>query len=198
MAAKQTQTASDVLSDLDKILGESDISYKDGGLIWQEDKPITVSLTGPEKDYVEVDEKLITGNFILKSDVTWKASGIIVCGAIFRSEPNFEQGKQYQFLYMRFSGLPAWSIELHEFGRFKNSPTSIKYSGAINQDNGSTNQFVLVAQDEQFTVYINGVRQGRFFDNSKQRTEGYMAFSGSQDSGKGSCVFENSWVWELQ
>lgn len=198
VAAQQTQTASDVLGDLDKILGESDIPYKDGKLIWQEDKPITVSLSGPDGRYEDVDEKLTASNFILKSDVTWSATGIIVCGMTFRSEPNLAEGKQYQFLYMRLSGLPAWAIEVHEFGRFKNSPTTVKYSSALNQANDATNQFVLVAQDEKFTVYINGVRQGRFFDNSKQRTEGSFAFLGYQDSGEGSCVFENSWVWELK
>jgi hypothetical protein len=196
--AQQTQTASDVLGDLDKILGESDIPYKDGTLAWQESKPITVSLKGPGSDYADIDEKLTAGNFVLKSDVTWSASGIILCGAIFRSEPNLDQGKQYQFLYLRLSGLPAWSIELHEFGRYKNSPTDVKFSSAINQKNGATNQFLIVAQDDQFNVYINGVRQGRFFDYSKQRTEGYFAFFGSQDSGKGSCKFENSWIWELK
>ncbi len=196
--AKQTQTANDVLGEIEKILGDSNIPYKDGRLAWQEDKPITVSLSGPDGNYADVDEKLVSSNFILKSDVTWSASGIIVCGVIFRSEPNIAEGKQYQFLYMRLSGLPAWAIELHEFGRFQNSPTAVKYSSALIQENNSTNQVVLVAQDDQFTVYINRVRQGRFFDYSKQRTEGSFAFLGYQDSGKGSCKFENSWIWELK
>ena len=196
--AKQTQTAGDTLGELDKILGDSDITYKDGQLVWQENKPITVGLTGPDGKYVDFDEKLIAGNFILKSDVTWSATGIIICGIIFRSELNLVEGKQYQFLYMRLSGLPAWAIEVHEFGRFKNSPTTVKYSSALNQANDATNQVLLVAQDEKFTVYINGVRQGGFFDNSKQRTEGAFAFLGYQDSGEGSCKFENSWIWELK
>ena len=69
-----------------------------------------VSLNGPVWDYVEVDDDLIGRNFILKSDVTWEASGIIICGVIFRSEPNLEQGKQYQLNYLRLSGLlPTWS-----------------------------------------------------------------------------------------
>lgn len=196
--ANQTQVADDMLVEMNKLLGDSDISYQDGHLIWQEDKKITVNLSGPDWNSVDVDKKLTAGNFILKSDVTWNASGIIVCGAIFRSEPNLALGKQYQFMYLRLSGLPAWSIELHEFGRYKNSPTSVQYSSAVNLDNNSTNQFVIVAQDEQLTVYINGVRQGKFYDNSRQRMEGSIGFFGFQDSGKGSCKFENSWVWELK
>jgi hypothetical protein len=197
-AAQQTQTAGNVLGELDRVLGETNIPYKEGKLAWSEEKPITVILNGPQRDYVPVDEKLSFRNFVLKSDVTWTASGIIICGAIFRSEASFEQGKQYQFLYMRFSGLPAWSIEFHEFGRPKNSITSVQYSDSINQKNSATNQVMLVAQDGEFTVYINGARQGRFIDYSQQRTEGFTAFLGFQDSGKGKCIFENSWVWELK
>lgn len=196
--AQNTQAAGGVLSDLEKIMADSDIEYQNGKLIWQGEEAESVKLSGPEGRFLPIDEKLTSGNFILKSDVTWQATGIIVCGAIFRSEPNLREGKQYQFLFLRYSGLPAWSIEFHDFGYFKNSPTSVKYSSAVNQKNGTTNQFLLVAQDEEFTIYINGVRQGKFFDNSKQQTDGSFAFLGYQDSGEGSCKFENSWIWELK
>lgn len=53
---------------------------------------------------------------------------------------------------------------------------------------------MLVAQDEQFTLFISCVRQGRYYDNSKQRMDGAVAFHGSQNSGEGTCDFENSWV----
>ncbi len=198
LEAQQTQAAGGVLSDLNKIMADSDIEYQNGKLIWQEEEAEIVKLSGPDGRFIPIDEKLTSGNFILKSDITWQATGIIVCGVIFRSEPNLREGKQYQFLFLRYSGLPAWAIEFHDFGYFKNSPTSVKYSSAVNQKNGTTNQVLFIAQDEEFTVYINGVRQGKFFDNSKQQTEGSFAFLGYQDSGEGSCKFENSWIWELK
>lgn len=197
-AAQATVISDSVLSELSKLLVDTDIPYEDGHLAWKQGKPLRVSLTGPDWDYVEVDDDLIGRNFILKSDVTWEASGIIVCGVVFRSEPNLEEGRQYQFAYLRLSGLPAWEIGVYEFGRFKNSPTRTKFSDAIDQGNGAVNQVVLVAQEEQFTLFINGVRQGRFFDYSKQRMEGLFAFNGWQDSGEGTCDFENSWVWSLE
>jgi hypothetical protein len=197
-AAEATVISNSVRSELDQLLGDSDIAYQDGYLAWEQVKPLRVSLKGPGWDYVEVDQDLVGKNFILKSDVTWEASGIIICGVIFRSEDNIEQGKQYKFSYLRLSGLPAWAIEVFEFGGFRNSPTSTQYSAAIDQGNNATNQVVLVAQDEQFTLFINNVRQGRYYDNSKQRTQGTFAFHGGQDSGDGTCNFENSWVWALE
>jgi len=197
-AAQATETSSGVLNELDKLLGDTDIPYQQGHLAWQQQKSISVNLTGPSWDYAEVDKNLTAGNFILKSDITWQATGIIVCGVTFRSEPDLKKGKQYEFVYLRLSGLPAWEIEVFEFGRFKNTPTKTQYAGAIDQGNGATNQVVLIAQDEKFTLFINGDSQGRYFDYSKQRMDGAFAFNGSQDSGKGSCKFENSWVWILE
>lgn len=192
-----TETADAVLTELDKALGDTDIAYKDGYLAWQQAKPMSINLHGPSADFMEVGGNLTAGNFILKSDVTWNATGLLLCGLIFRSEPNLEDGKQYQFLFMRFSGLPAWAIEVHEFGRFKNSPTDVQYSAAVDQGNDATNQIILVARDEQFNLFINKVSQGRYFDYSKQRMDGSFAFLALQESGDGSCKYENSWIWSL-
>lgn len=195
--AMATETADAVLTDLDKMLGDSEIAYKEGHLAWQQAKPMSVNLHGPSTDYLEVGQNLTASDFILKTDVTWNATGLLVCGVTFRSEPNLEVGRQYQFLFMRFSGLPAWAIEVHEFGYFKNSPTDVQYSAAVDQGNDGTNQIILIARGEQFNLYINKVSQGRYFDYSKQRMDGAFAFLAAQESGDGSCEFENSWVWSL-
>jgi hypothetical protein len=195
--AAATQTSDTILKELDNLLGDTDIPYEQGHLAWKQVNPMMVSLSGPSGDYLELDQDLKAANFIVKSDVTWEASGIITCGITFRSEPNIETGRQYKFVYLRLSGLPAWEIELFEFGRFKNTPSKTQFSNAIDQGNGATNQVVLIAQDEQFTLYINRSRQGRYFDYSKQRMDGVFAFNGAQDSGKGTCKFEDSWVWIL-
>ena len=64
--------------------------------------------------------------------------------------------------------------------------------------NVAKNQFVLIANEGEFTVFLNGVRQGKYYDTSKQRTEGYFAVLGQQDSGDGSCEYENTYVWALK
>ena len=197
-AAKATETSGAIVNELDKLLGDTDIPYQQGHLAWKQEKPISVNLSGPSWDHAELGKNLTASNFILKSDITWQATGIIICGVTFRSEPDLEKGKQYQFVYLRLSGLPAWEIEVFDFGRFKNTPTKTQYAGAIDQGNGATNQVVLIAQDEKFTLFINGDNQGSYFDYSKQIMDGAFAFNGSQDSGKGSCKFENSWVWTLE
>lgn len=198
LAVRATQAAEDVSKDLESIIGDEDIAWKDGSLLWQQETPLLIKMTGPDGRYQPFAEDISATNFIVKSDVTWNATGILVCGIIFRSESNYEEGKQYQFLFLRFSGAPAWAIEVHEFGYFKNSPTKIKYSSAMDLKNGAKNQFVLIANEGEFTVFLNGVRQGKYYDTSKQRTEGYFAVLGQQDSGDGSCEYENTYVWALK
>lgn len=197
-AVEATQIAGDVQAELKELLGDSDIAIEEGKLAWQQSERMEINLRGPDGRFLEFTEGMKIKNFIMKSDVTWNATGILVCGIIFRSEPNFRDGDQYTFLFLRFSGAPAWAIEYREFGYFKNSPTGTKYSSAVDLANGATNQIVLVAQDNQFNVFVNGTRQGRYFDNSSQRTEGEFAFVGYQDSGDGLCKYENTVVWEIE
>lgn len=196
-AAHATLAAGDVISELDSVLGDTDIPYQEGHLAWQQKDLLSIEMSGPDHQFQEIDKKLTAGDFILKSDVTWDATGLLLCGAIFRSEPDLAKGKQYQFLFLRFSGLPAWAIEVHEYGQYRNSPTKTKFSDALDLDNGATNQFMLIVQDDHFTLYLNNARQGTYYDYSKQRAEGAFGFLAIQQSGRGSCVFENSWVWSL-
>jgi len=197
IGAIATAQASKILSEISAMVEET-VPYADGHLIWQQTEATTIQMSGPATSIKAVDGQPTAGDFIIKSDVTWSTSGLILCGIVFRSEEDVQNGKQYQFLYLRLSGLPAWAIEVHEFGQFRNSPTKIKFSDTIDLDNEATNQLILVVQDETFTLYINNQRQGKYYDYSKQRNQGTFAFLGSQDSGKGSCTFENSWVWALE
>lgn len=197
-AATATQVASEILSDLETRLGDTNIPYEDGHLAWKQTREFEISMSGPSQEILKIDEDLTAKNFIFKSDVTWEATGLLLCGAVFRSEPDLQKGKQYQFMFMRFSGLPAWAIEVHEYGLFKNSPTKAKFSDVLDLGNGKTNQFILIVEDDHFTLYLNKMRQGTYYDYSIQRSEGSFAFLGLQQSGEGSCKFEDSWIWVLE
>jgi len=199
LALTTTVEAVGILSELDVYVGpNSGVPYPEGHLAWRQTEPITMDMSGPQKDagiFYAVDENINASNFIFKSEVTWNASGILICGLTFSAEPDLDKGKQYQFFFYRLSGLPAYRIDVYDFGRFKNTITDTKFSDGIDSNNDATNEFVLTAQDEQFTIYINGKQQGQFYDSSKQRNEGLLAFLAWQDSGKGSCKFKNSWLW---
>ena len=201
IALTSTVEAMNVLSELDVNVGSnSGIPYPEGYLAWKQIEPVTIDMSGPQKDtgiLQAIAENHNPQNFIFKSNVTWNATGVLICGLTFRSEPDLNLGKQYQFFFYRISGLPAYKIDVYEFGRFKNTISDIKYLDGIDDNNGASNDFVLAASNNQFTVFINGKRQGQFYDSSNQRNDGFFAFLAWQDSGKGSCTFTDSWLWIL-
>jgi len=199
IGATATAQASDVLSEVSALV-DDDIPYVDGHLAWKQTEPVTIEMSGPQGNrgvFREIDKNLSAGDFIFKSDITWNASGIIICGTVFRSESDIEKGKQYQIYFYRLSGLPAYFIDVFDQGFFKNTITDAKFSKELDTSNDATNQFTLVAQGEQFNVYVNGKYQGRYFDYSNQRTNGLFSFLAWQQSGIGSCKFENSWIWAI-
>jgi hypothetical protein len=201
IALTSTVEAMEVLSELDVNVGEnSGIPYETGQLVWQQAEPVALDMSGPQKDaglLQAIDENVNITNFIFKSKVTWSASGVLICGLAFHAEPDLNRGKQYQFYFYRLSGLPAYKIDVYEFGKFKNTVSDVKFSDGIDSNSGATNEFVLIVQNEQFTVIVNGKQQGQFYDSSKQRANGALAFLAWQDSGKGNCTFEDSWLWAL-
>lgn len=200
-ALTTTVEAFEVLSELDVHVGaNAGVPYEAGTLLWRQTAPVTLEMSGPQKDagiLQGIGENLDVTNFVFKSNVTWNASGVLICGLAFRAEPDLNRGQQYQFYFYRLSGLPAYKIDVYEFGRFKSTISDTRFSDGINSNNDATNEFVLIVQNEQFTVLINGRRQGPFFDSGKLRQEGSLAFLAWQDSGQGSCRFENSWLWAL-
>jgi len=199
-AAQSTQTAAGVYTELDKLLAGSDVPYKDGHLAWQQTDPLAINMQGPsgnKASILSIDDNLTGGNFVFKSDVTWNATGWMYCGAVFRSEPDLNKGKQYQFYFLRFSGLPIWYLDVFKGSKYLGSISKAQTAGVIDVTNGAVNQFVVVAEDNKFTTYFNGERQGRFFDNSKQLSNGAFGFFAWQESGTGSCKYNNSWIWSL-
>lgn len=201
VALTTTVEAMNVLSELDVHVGSnSGVPYQDGYLAWQQTESVTINMTGPQIDagiLQAIGENINAKNFIFKSKVTWNATGVLICGLTFRADPDLSKGKQYQFYFYRLSGIPAYLIDVYEYGRFKNTISGEKYSEGIDSNNDAANEFVLTAQGEQFTVSINGKQQGQFYDSSKQREDGILAFLAWQDSGKGNCTFEDSWLWVI-
>src|SRR5262245_23516278 len=56
--AKATEAAESVLGELDELLKEVDIQYKDGHLAWQQTKPLMINLSGPDDQILAVDDQL--------------------------------------------------------------------------------------------------------------------------------------------
>ena len=156
------------------------------------------SSTYDEFNQEGIDDGVVYENYVLYVDVTWETTTALAgCGITFHSEDNLEKGKQYQFFAYRFSGLPAWDVELWEYGRYK-AQTTGKWmiNEAIDLSNGATNSYVLVVKDGLLSAYANGRRLSNVIISSLYK--GRIAFYGWQESGESLCLFENGWIWALK
>jgi hypothetical protein len=148
--------------------------------------------------YTPFAEDLLAEDFIMKTDITWAStSGLAGCGFLFRSEKDFEKGAQYEFVAIRLSGLPVWNIIHSSDGEFQKNVSGVVAASAIDQEQGSTNTFHLIAEEGKFTLFINDQRIGSYYDYANSRLEGYFAFTGLQESGETTCFFDNTWIWML-
>ena len=196
-SALATEVAQNALDQVNSDLEKIGLSVGKGSIGWVQDEPYTIEMTTfGDSFYSEFAEDLVVSDFIIKSEITWESDGLVYCGIQFRSEANYVEGSHYRFQTMRFSGLPAWDIELWDKGDFqKNITGKVRFSDALNIENGSTNTYIVSVEGNEFTVYINDVRQGTFYDYSNSTDSGRFAWLAFQESGPSSCSFDNSWIW---
>lgn len=194
-AFESTQAAEEAIALVSEELAKVNLTTDNGSLAWADPSPYTINLHGPGWNYTPIDDGTVYSKYVIHSSVTWSSSGgLSGCGVIFHSEDNLDQGKQYRFFTIRLSGLPAWVVYLMQYGNILSIPTGdAKVNNAINQDDGSTNEFLMFVQDGLMTVYMNSVRLSNVVITS--RSEGRIAFWGSQQSGDTTCIFENNWIW---
>jgi hypothetical protein len=199
-AVLSTQTAEAMVADFKAALSKVNVTVDKGQMGWIQQGSYELSLQGANfSAYQPFAEDLKASDFIMKTDITWTAPGVILCGWIFRSETNFEQGQQLKIQFLLFSGLPGWDIELWNHGNFtRNITEQIRFSSALKQGSGSVNSYILLAEGNKFTVYINNERSGSFYDYSNTIKDGYFAFLGNIESGTGSCKYENTQIWLLK
>lgn len=200
-AAKSTQAAEKVAVDFKAELTRLGLPTDKGSMAWvQDDSPADLVMDTPlTYSWIPFAQDLNAGDFYMMTDVTWDSTGILQCGWFFRSEVNFENGTQYLFAFLRFSGLPGWVIDVGKNGlTVKRVTDKVRWADAIKMDSGSVNHFVFAAEDNKFTLYINNQRIGSFYDGSKARSAGYFAYWAALDSGKGTCSFANTRIWSLK
>ena len=53
---------SDAISDLDKVLGDTDIPYRMVSCL-ETGQPLNIKMSGPDQGYLEIDEDLLAGGF---------------------------------------------------------------------------------------------------------------------------------------
>jgi hypothetical protein len=193
-----TLTSEAVLETVKSELERIGVSTDEGHLAWYKTEPESITVnTYDTLEYSVLDPDLKASDFVLHSEITWDSTGgWAICGIIMRSVQDIDQGAHYRFQTIRLSGWPSWDVERHEFGEWQATASGmIINSPSIDQENGATNRFTVIARDDMFTVFVNDDKPKRVFETALK--EGIFAFMTWQDTGETTCTFTNNWVWAL-
>jgi hypothetical protein len=160
--------------------------------------PVVYSQGGFGEVYRPIDDGVVYETYVLHTNMTWESeTGFAGCGIIFHAEDNIGNGQQYKFYTLRLSGLPGWDVELWNFGQWQSTTTgSVKLNSAIDQDNGATNEIVLIVRDGLMAAYANTTRLSNVIIST--RSSGRIGYFAWQESGETSCVFSDNWIWVLE
>jgi hypothetical protein len=199
-AVEATQTIAAVLEEIDAELQEIGYSTEEGSLAWVGEAAEEITITAYNThDWIPLASGQNYSDFILKADVTWESTGgLAICGFWFRGESDDEDAPHYKFQTIRLSGLPLWDVEYWKYNGFVSNITPGGYAIStphLDQEQGSTNTYILVAKGTMLTVYANGHRLGQVTISTLR--EGVITFYNWQESGETTCTFDNAWVWDL-
>lgn len=196
-AVMATQVMEQHLAEVMPALKKVGMEDPSGRLAFFQKKPIRLTV---DSAYMVYNPRFLDNenyaDFVLQSDVTWDStSGLAGCGVIFRADDDLDDGAKYEFDIMRLSGAPLWYLGYIKYNQEQN-PLGNGFASAIKFESNSTNRIVLKIQKSNMQFYVNGDRIHNI-DYGKL-TEGRIALIAWQESGKTSCVFENTWIWVLE
>ncbi len=196
---ESTQAAAAMLEKVYGVLDEIGYSTDSGRLIWSSADMVDLRInTYNTYDWWQIDDGKDFADFILHADITWEStSGLAICGFVVRGGENLTQEKYYLFQTIRLSGLPSWDVELWEYNKWVSTVSgTIRSAPVIDQDNGATNEFILVADGSTMVIHANGSKLGSVPITSI--SEGTVAYYAWSESGETSCAFSNAWLWSLE
>jgi hypothetical protein len=161
-AALATEQAEATIAKIRPVLEEYKINPEVGKLGWVQDEEIELYIDTYNTAYFDhlTAPQLTFSNFVLSLDITWTSTmGFSGCGLILLSENDLENGEQYVFETLRFSGMPAWDVIFMNYGEFQyNATGEVRFNNAINLKDNSTNHYILIVKDQLLTIYANGTR----------------------------------------
>jgi hypothetical protein len=199
-AIQATEAIADVVKQIDEELLTIGYSTDRGSLGWVNEGPEEITIRNfNSHEWITLSSGQSFSDFVLKADVTWEStSGLATCGFWFRADGDDEDAEHYKFQAIRLSGLPVWDVEYWQFNEWQGTITPggrVVSTAHLNQEQGSTNTFLLAAEGSLFTAYANGQKLGQVTVNTLR--DGLVTFYAWQESGDTTCTFDNAWLWDL-
>jgi hypothetical protein len=180
-----------------------------GELLWEQSEELALFNDAVYPDnvlYQALEPGLTAANFVFSTELEWDSEvfngsyNYSACGVIFRAK-DIDHGEQAHFnaVLVNPTAYPAWEIELWNSGQSQSSISGLRLgSGMLGAP--STNHFLIIADGSMVTVFANGARLDSVTLPASLREGEFAILSRAgifTDPGITSCIFTNTWIWEL-
>ncbi len=195
-AVRATEAMATRLAELAPELEAVGYTTDSGSLVYDSRIPIAMTVDSYNVFWPESVTTTPLKDFILHVDIRWNStSGLAGCGIMFRAEEDLERGAHYRIEIMRLQAAPVWGMYYINYNTLQRNLVSNRFDTILNDEPNSVNNVILVVKSDVIQAYINDKKmtEARY----SKLSEGGIAFETWQESGETSCVFNNTWVWEL-
>jgi hypothetical protein len=198
-AAAATNFAGEALGAVSDSLNAAGETMGAGSVVFWNPADIPVESSKPNVvSHVEMDPSVQGADFAFHSNITWETKqkvGIVYCLFMFRISGDLSMDPWYMMRMGRISGLghiyfdvmQGWTIMGENNGDASNY---------IRDENGATNEVLLVARANQFTAYVNGKQVSVWWNTKIDR--GGFGLGTLQDTGASVCTFANTWIYDFE
>jgi hypothetical protein len=195
-SAAATDFAGAALGEVQSKLDEVGEKMGSGSVVFLYQDPIPVESSKANVIVPQfINQDIHAADFAFHSAITWETKqkvGIVYCAMIFRLQGEWTTAPWYMMRMGRVSGYGHIYFDVMQ-GLSIRGESNQSVSQAIRDGNGDTNDVLLVARANQFTVYVNG-RQAAVWWNAKI-DQGGFGFGTLQDTGSSVCTFADSWIY---
>ncbi len=197
-AAAATNFAGEVLTTVSNGLDQVGEPMGPGTVVyWNPDAIPVESSKANMITHQELDSSIQGADFAFHSSITWEVKqkvGIVYCLMMFRIPGDINMDPWYMMRMGRISGAGHILFDVMQNWRFIGE-SDVSISNYIRVGNGDTNDVLLVARANQFTVYVNG-KQVSVWWNTKIEQGGF-GFGTLQDTGTSVCTFADNWIYDF-
>jgi WD40 repeat protein/serine/threonine protein kinase len=128
-------------------------------------------------------------NFVIGTDVTWDTNTLQRCGFTFRHT-------DFSNYYLALIGTDQYVLFDHLVNdRWDNTRFIANETIGINQ--GDSHRLVLVAINDTFTFYLNGVYVGQYQDATRAAGRVGIRIDNTEEAAAVGCTFDDVWVWDF-
>ncbi|MEP7286527.1 MAG: protein kinase [Chloroflexota bacterium] len=144
-----------------------------------------------------VNNTAVMSDLVMSADITWAApDNQNGCGFLLHYTTETSTGNDWTYLLILITREGQYQVYVRDKTGYRKDNVVQDSTDAIHTDDGATNQLLVIVQNDDYKVFING-SQVTSFSESTYKSGEVAVMGGRFEKSKGLvCKFRNVWAWE--